>query len=118
MVKLSLRTREKPTALKQISPAELAQMIKNNDPLLVLDVRSPAEYAHDGHITGSRLMPLPTVPVRSNELPHDRPIVCVCRSGARSNAACETLKNQGFTNIFNMNGGVLAWRRLGLPTSQ
>jgi rhodanese-related sulfurtransferase len=116
MFKVLSRSNDK-TALRQISPAELAQMMKQGDHLVVLDVRSPEEYARDGHIAGSRLMPLPTVPVRSNELPHDKPIVCVCRSGARSSAACEALRKQGFENIINMNGGMTAWQRAGLATS-
>lgn len=81
----------------------------------MLDVRSPEEYAHDGHIAGSRLMPLPVVSARSHELPKDTPIVCVCRSGSRSQVACESLRRQGF-EVMNLSGGVMAWKRAGLPT--
>ena len=106
----------KQTATKHIGPDELARMIRDQEPMIILDVRTPEEYARDGHIAGSRLMPLATVPVRSNELPIDRTIVCVCRSGARSAAACESLARQGF-DVINLSGGMLSWRRSGLPTN-
>ena len=105
------------TAVQQMSPAELKERLRTKEPLIMLDVRTPEEYKHEGHISGARLMPLSVVPVRSNELPHDTPIVCVCRSGSRSQVACESLRRQGFTNVANMAGGMLAWRRAGLPVS-
>ncbi|MBK9052685.1 MAG: rhodanese-like domain-containing protein [Chloroflexi bacterium] len=105
------------TAIQQLSPAELKERLRNKESLIMLDVRTPEEYKHEGHIAGARLMPLSVVPVRSNELPHDTPIVCVCRSGSRSQVACESLRKQGFTNVANMSGGMMAWRRAGLPVS-
>ncbi|MCL4868703.1 MAG: rhodanese-like domain-containing protein [Anaerolineae bacterium] len=99
------------SSIAQISPAELKQRLQNKDSLVMVDVRSPEEYAHDGHISGVRLMPLPVIPVRSQELPKDKPIVCVCRSGARSQVACETLQRQGFTQVMNLSGGMIAWQR-------
>ena len=103
------------STVKQMAPAELQGLIKAKDPVVTLDVRSPEEYAREGHIAGARLMPLPVVAARSNELPRDVPIVCVCRSGSRSQVACESLRQQGFTNVSNMSGGMLAWRRAGFP---
>lgn len=99
-----------------ITPAELHQKMQAKTPLIVLDVRTPDEYAHDGHIAGSRLLPLHALAQRSKELPTDQPIVVVCRSGNRSHVACEQLLAQGFTDISNMTGGMVAWRRAGLPT--
>ncbi len=104
------------TRVETITPAELAERLDGPNPPLVVDVRSSVEYAQDGHIAGSRLLPLPTLLQRSNELPQDRPIVFVCRSGNRSQVACEQLANLGFTNTINLGGGMIDWRRAGLPT--
>jgi rhodanese-related sulfurtransferase len=53
---------------------------------------------------------------RSNELPQDRPIVFVCRSGNRSQVACEQLAQLGFTNTINLVDGMIGWHRAGLPS--
>ena len=103
------------TAVKNVTPVELQQQLENKESVLVLDVRQPDEYAHDGHIEGARLMPLGTLRSRAGELPSDTPIVCVCRSGARSRTACELLQSQGFTDVSNMGGGMIGWKRSGLP---
>lgn len=112
--KLFQRTK---TAVAEITPAELQKRLANQEGLLLLDVRSSGEYAHDGHIAGSRLLPLDNLAARSSELPLDRPIVCICRSGGRSRMACETLAKQGFSQMINLRGGMMAWKRAGLPTS-
>lgn len=101
--------------IETITPAELHQTLNQENAPLVVDVRSPEEYRLDGHIAGSRLLPLPVLLQRSGELPKDRPIVFVCRSGNRSHIACEQLVNQGFSNVINMTGGMLGWRSAGLP---
>lgn len=103
------------TRVETMQPADLARRLEEPNPPLVVDVRTPEEYAGDGHIAGSRLLPLSTLLQRRNELPPDRPIVFVCRSGSRSHVACEQLARLGFTNTINLAGGMLAWRQAGLP---
>ena len=98
--------------IAEIRPAELNQRIKQHDRMLLLDVRSPEEYAQDGHITGSRLLPLPMLATRLDELPRDMPIVCVCRSGNRSRVACEMLLRHGFHDVTNLVGGMMAWKQV------
>ena len=111
------RQRQAPTAVQQMTVAELHQRILQNDSALELvDVRTPGEYAHDGHIAGSRLPPLSSLMARAAELPKDKTIVCICRSGNRSYTACEMLAAQGFKTI-NLSGGMLHWRATGLPTN-
>ena len=61
------------------------------------------------------LLPLASLAQRLSELPKDKPIVCVCRSGARSQTACEYLAANGFDNVINLNGGMISWIRSGLP---
>lgn len=115
MFKIVSKKRNDPTSIKEMTPTDVAQMVNHRHTAVILDVRSPEEYTRQGHIAESRLMPLATIPVRKNELPLDQPIVCVCRSGARSSAACEVLLQHGFQHVINMKGGMLAWQRAGLP---
>jgi rhodanese-related sulfurtransferase len=103
------------TAVKNITPTELQENLNSKQPVVILDVRQPEEYAHDGHINGARLMPLGSLRNRLSELPLDMPIVVVCRSGARSRTACELLQAQGFEDVTNMGGGMIAWKRAQLP---
>jgi rhodanese-related sulfurtransferase len=98
-----------------INATELHKLLNSKNPPILIDVRTSAEYEQDGHIVGSRLLPLSNLGQRISELPQDKPIVCVCRSGSRSHVACEQLQRQGFANVTNLSGGVIDWRRMGLP---
>lgn len=101
--------------IQKITPQELNQRLQSGESLIILDVRTPQEYRQNGHIRGSRLVPLTELSQKSQKLSQDRPIVCVCQSGSRSKFACEQLVRQGFTNVINLAGGIGAWRRAGLP---
>ncbi len=103
------------TAVKNITPTEVQEKLDSKQPVLILDVRQPEEYSYDGHIKGSRLMPLGSLRNRLGELPRNTPIVVVCRSGARSRTACEMLMTQGFEDVSNLGGGMIAWKRAKLP---
>lgn len=94
--------------IPQITPREVEERLELGTVPCVLDVREPAEYA-DGHIPGSRHIPLGSLPARCAELSKDQEIVVVCRSGGRSSAAAQQLLEAGFKAI-NMTGGMLAWR--------
>jgi rhodanese-related sulfurtransferase len=102
--------------IAQMSNAELQQRLDAGEELVMIDVRSADEYQYDGHIADSRLMPLPTLAHRVQDLPQDRLIVCVCRSGNRSQIAAEMLARQGFSRLANLRGGMIGWRNAGLPT--
>ena len=90
-----------------IDPAALAAALAAAAPPLVIDVRTPGEYA-EGHIPDARLIPLAQLPARVGELSRDRPIVCVCHSGSRSSAATRHLRAAGYA-ARNMVGGMIAW---------
>jgi rhodanese-related sulfurtransferase len=98
-----------------ISVGDLKARLDAGDQLLVLDVRTPEEYAQDGHIAGSTLIPLQELPQRMGDLEKDEPIACFCRSGNRSRTACEQLAQAGFTNLVNVDGGIGAWTAAGYP---
>ncbi len=80
---------------------------------LLLDVREDDEW-RAGRIAGSSHIPLRALAERLGELPSDRTIVAVCRSGNRSAAAVRGLRQLGFA-AENLDGGVSAWVRAGLP---
>lgn len=103
----------RPAGVANISVQELKQKLDQQQPVLVLDVRTPEEYTGDGHIAGSRLIPLQELNARANELPKDQPIACICRSGNRSQTACGDLNRMGFTNLMNVEGGMRAWAQAG-----
>jgi len=102
--------------VKEIRAKELFQEIQTGNAPLLVDVRSPEEYKLDGHIENSRLLPLQMLFQRMNELPKDKSIVCICRSGNRSQVACEQLASQGFSDVTNLVGGMIDWHRNGLPS--
>jgi rhodanese-related sulfurtransferase len=79
-----------------------------------LDVRQPEEY-DAGHIPGSTLIPLGELESRLDEIPTDKPIVVVCRSGNRSQQGRDILLNNGFAPVTSMSGGVRAWANAGHP---
>lgn len=78
-----------------------------------LDVREDDEW-QAGHIEGARHIPLGELSRRVDELPKGRPIVAVCRSGSRSAAAVRGLRQLGY-DAENLDGGVTAWSKAGLP---
>jgi rhodanese-related sulfurtransferase len=80
---------------------------------LVLDVREDDEWAA-GHVEGSIHIPMGDLGARLSELPTDRPIVAVCRSGARSGTVTEALGGRGY-DVVNVVGGLQAWAAEGLP---
>ena len=82
----------------------------------VLDVRMPAEIDEEKvYIPGARHIPLNELRDRLDELPRDRPVVTICRSGKRSVLACNILREAGRERVANINGGLLRWRDEGLP---
>jgi sulfur dioxygenase len=84
--------------------------------LQILDVREADEFSGPlGHISGAMHLPLGELPKRSGEISKDRPIVAVCRSGARSAQATVLLKQAGFGKVANLSGGMLRWRAEGYP---
>ena len=96
-----------------LKPTEVQEKLKNGDRPFLLDVREKQEL-HEGYISGTKLIPLGQLSSRINELPKDREIICVCRSGNRSRAAARQLIAAGYS-ASNMKGGMLAWRWSKLP---
>lgn len=95
----------------EISPDQLDL---DNDSQVLIDVREPEEF-EAGHVAGSVLIPQADIATRLEEIPRDRPVVAVCRSGSRSLRAAQFLKQMGYSQVFSLHGGVEAWEQAGRP---
>jgi len=103
-------------AAGRLGPVEARELLAAHPEALLLDVRNPGEWNDDlGHIEGARLIPLPELAGRMEEIAawKDRPVVVVCRSGGRSSRAASMLAAAGFRQAMNLDGGMSAWRRAG-----
>lgn len=100
--------------IKEIEAHELAEWLQSEQQLRVIDVREMREI-HAGTIEGAIPLPLATLPVRLDEFENEEKLVLVCRSGARSAHACGFMQQQGFNNVYNLRGGILAWAHRQLP---
>ena len=100
------------TLASEISVAEANTMYQNG--AFVLDVRTIEEW-NEFHAPNTTLIPLDQLSARVNEVPRDREIVVVCRSGNRSQQGRDILLNAGFTNVTSMAGGLNEWRAAGYP---
>lgn len=101
-----------------VNPAMATQLINRED-AVILDVREDNEY-RDGHIVNSLHIPVGYLKDRFKELEKhkDKPIIVGCRSGQRSSQACAILKKEGFNNIYNLSGGIMAWKNDNLPLTR
>jgi len=86
----------------------------------LVDVREPHEWTGElGHIAEAELHPLATLAGVAATWARDRPIVLVCRSGARSGRAASQLAQElGFTRVMNMRGGMIAWNAAGFAVTR
>jgi len=98
------------TIFEQVDPLTAGALIERG--AILVDVRTPEEWAA-GHAPQARHLPLDQLPTRHGELPRDRRIVVVCRSGGRSGAATEALVGAGYDAV-NLEGGMRAWVDAGL----
>ena len=98
--------------IKEVDSPTLVSKMEENDDLVIIDVREMHEIAR-GTIQGAIAMPMATVPVRLNEIPKDKEVVFICRSGARSGQVCMFLGQHGYNNVINLRGGMIGWVRSG-----
>lgn len=101
---------------ERISPPMLADELTSSNPPLIIDVRTPAEWA-TGHIEGSINLPLTQLQQRIDEVPHNRRIAVHCAGGYRSSIAASVLRQHGITNLIELAGGIAAWEAAKLKTS-
>jgi rhodanese-related sulfurtransferase len=94
-----------------------AKPLLDNSGVFWLDVREQSEY-DAGHIPGVTLIPTGQVESRLSEIPKDKPVIVTCRTGNRSAAVAQFLQEQGYTNVHNMQGGIVAWQNAGFPVAK
>lgn len=93
--------------MKEISVQELKEKLDNKEDFQLIDVREDFEYEMSN--LGGELIPLGGILIESAKIDKSKPVVVMCRSGKRSAAAIMQLESQGFTNLANLRGGILAW---------
>ena len=101
----------------QIEDVTPQEVLVASEQLKLIDVREVSEYTGElGHAPSTELIVLSTLPEKIKTLPKNKTIVFICRSGGRSAQAAAFAKSEGFTDVYNMQGGMLLWNQLKLPT--
>jgi len=95
-------------SVPSISVMELKRKMDSREPLTLVDVREPYEY-EIARIEGSKLIPLGELETRLGEIPREKMIVMHCHSGMRSERGAQLLRQAGFENVYNLEGGIEAW---------
>lgn len=108
MPSFSPNTMTPPPQVPTLTVQDLDQLRKTGAPHFLLDVREPDEF-QTARIEGSNLIPLGSLPQHTSEIPKDKQIVVHCKLGGRSAKAVAFLLDNGFTNVWNVAGGITAW---------
>lgn len=103
--------KSKPMTYKNVSAEEFKELIDKQKKAVVIDVRSEGE-AREGIIAGAKVINLMSPGFRSSldKIPKDSTLLMYCRSGNRSASACRMAAELGFTDVYNLQGGVMDWR--------
>lgn len=96
-----------------------ATQLMNQAKTLVLDVRTPEEFA-TGHLQNAKNIPVKELESRLKEIEKSKnqAVIAVCESGIRSSSAVAILKKAGFDQAVSLEGGIAAWKSQGMPTTQ
>jgi uncharacterized membrane protein YdjX (TVP38/TMEM64 family) len=111
------RLRKKPS----LTVPELKQQLENGADILVLDVRTAADFVGEqGHIAGATNLPLEELPERIDEIGdyQEKPVVTVCRTDRRSAKAAELLAQRGFADVHVVSNGMTGWNENGYPLAE
>jgi hydroxyacylglutathione hydrolase len=103
--------------IPQIAAPDLRERLAGGEPIFLLDVRTESEY-DAGHVEGATRILGGELPKHLDNLPRDRPIAIICRSGYRSNVAASVLTRAGFEDVMNVTGGLVGWQQAGLPVAR
>jgi rhodanese-related sulfurtransferase len=101
-----------------VEPSSATVMINQRD-AAVIDVRPAADYAK-GHIINAINVPMNGFKKQMASLARHKsgPVIVNCRSGSQSQAACHLLRKEGFAEVYNLKGGIMAWESANLPLTR
>ncbi len=100
---------------KNLSPDEAYQLVQGKgQELFLLDVRTPGEY-REARLSNAKLIPISQLLKRLQEVPKNRPILVYCAVGSRSSQVVGYMARVGFTEVYNLYGGIYAWNKKGYP---
>ena len=99
--------------VKELDVGTLQSYIDEGKKIRLIDVRGIGEMAQ-GMITNAEKLPFHTLPARLNEMDVEEMTVLYCRSGARSAQGVGYMAQQGFDNVYNLRGGIIAWAQKGM----
>lgn len=95
--------------MKEISASDLKDWITEQKEFVLIDVREAFE--REAFNIGGIHIPLNELLERKNELKHDVPVIVYCEKGIRSNIVIQRLEQFGFKNLYNLSGGMSAWKK-------
>ncbi|HUV83605.1 MAG TPA: rhodanese-like domain-containing protein [archaeon] len=98
-------------------PVSEAKIKVDSGEYFILDVRTQEEYDAE-HIAGSVLIPNEVLLNRLDEVPSDKPILVYCRTARRSSISSQDLIDNGYSKVYNMEGGIAAWQNAGYPVQK
>lgn len=104
----------------RVAPGALLERIQKKDPsVIILDVRSPEEFAA-GHVPGAINIPYTHLPARISAMPSptDKDVVVYCEIGVRAEKAAASLRDNGFTRLMHLEGDMKQWREAKRPTEK
>lgn len=94
--------------VRQITPGELKDALGSATPPVLIDVRE--DYEHEEFNIGGSNIPVGEIMQHAQEIPRDEPVILYCKRGIRSAIAIQRLQEKhGFTNLFNLQGGIMEW---------
>jgi len=102
-------------AWQRVGADAFAEAIDAEAGAFLLDTRTQAEWEQDGHIVNATLIPYDELEDRESELPEDKDttILLYCRSGNRSQKAAQTLLDLGYTDVRDLESGIMGWKNAG-----
>ena len=103
-----------PASAQNMGPGQAWDWLRQNPQAQLIDVRTPAEFGQE-HLAGAKLIPLQEMETRLPEIHKNKPVMLYCLKGGRSSQALQFLKDRGFKDLFQIEGGITAWKEKGLP---
>ena len=95
-------------SIKEISVQSLNEKINNNEKFALIDVREDEELKIS-KISQAIHIPMNSIANHLKQLPSEKQIIIMCKSGGRSAQVCEYLNRQGYSNVYNLKGGIISW---------